>query len=389
MLQKIYTVLFLFFFLHFFAIEGNIFITNDFAIHDKWNNTLGETTPKIMTTDNVFVNQNIFVSVFFSGYKLDAKSIANVEYSIKVFSPKETLYFSKENVLGINRKVNNSNYLQMCDGILFINFDEKQELGLYRIEIEIFDKVAGSSKKLSSSVTLEKLIPFDSFQISNDKEFMNWMQNYYKNPNPEGTLAHYLYFAKSSMTEKDDVFFSIFSFFKEIVSNNKFILPHIRDSYASQDLKTKIYLIYLLHFSGFQESEFLDLMNNEEKEAYNKIKDSGFNDIYGEINSGTQLDMLWSTFFANGKYKSILKLIQTLDYIKYKGSIENYKNSKKTEEDKQNAYREAVFQAAEWSLSSNCKTFELVKDYANWALYNEDLNENQRKQLKKILDELK
>ena len=233
MLQKIYTVLFLFFFLHFFAIEGNIFITNDFAIHDKWNNTLGETTPKIMTTDNVFVNQNIFVSVFFSGYKLDAKSIANVEYSIKVFSPKETLYFSKENVLGINRKVNNSNYLQMCDGILFINFDEKQELGLYRIEIEIFDKVAGSSKKLSSSVTLEKLIPFDSFQISNDKEFMNWMQNYYKNPNPESTLAHYLYFAKSSMTEKDDVFFSIFSFFKEIVSNNKFILPHIRDSYAS------------------------------------------------------------------------------------------------------------------------------------------------------------
>ena len=144
-----------------------------------------------------------------------------------------------------------------------------------------------------------------------------------------------------------------------------------------------------MHFSGFQESEFLDLMNNEEKEAYNKIKDSGFNDIYGEINSGTQLDMLWSTFFANGKYKPILKLIQTLDYIKYKGSIENYKNSKKTEEDKQNAYREAVFQAAEWSLSSNCKTFELVKDYANWALYNEDLNENQRKQLKKILDELK
>jgi hypothetical protein len=95
--------------------------------------------------------------------------------------------------------------------------------------------------------------------------------------------------------------------------------------------------------------------------------------------------MLWGTFTASGSYEPILKLIQTLDYEKYQGALDNFKKSKQTEEDRNLALKNAIYNALVWSMKSNARQHELVKAYLVWALNNETLSEIQKTELKNLM----
>jgi hypothetical protein len=88
---------------------------------------------------------------------------------------------------------------------------------------------------------------------------------------------------------------------------------------------------------------------------------------------------------ASGSYKPILKLIQTLDYTKYQGDLDKYKKSKQTEEDRQKAINNAIYNSLVWSLKSNCNQHELVLSYCKWANQYEKLTDAQGDELKKII----
>jgi hypothetical protein len=157
------------------------------------------------------------------------------------------------------------------------------------------------------------------------------------------------------------------------------------DCYKTRDVKTKIYLLYLLTYANIAPVDFFNSLEGVEKETYLKIKDSSLADIYGTIVDASQLDMLWGTFMASGSYQPILKLIQTLEYTKYQGFLDKYKKSEQTPEDRQNAMNNAIYNALVWSLKSNCAQHKLVRAYCEWAFQQEHLSEVQKKELKAIL----
>ncbi len=99
--------------------------------------------------------------------------------------------------------------------------------------------------------------------------------------------------------------------------------------------------------------------------------------------------MLWATFMASGSYQPILKLIQTLDYKKFQGDLDKFKNSKQTEEDRQKAINNTIYDSLIWSIESNCRQHELVNEYCNWALQFEDLSDVQKNELNRILNKIK
>jgi len=82
-------------------------------------------------------------------------------------------------------------------------------------------------------------------------------------------------------------------------------------------------------------------------------------------------------------------LIQTLEYTKYQGDLSKFKKSKQTNEDRQKAINNAIYNSLVWSLKSNYKQHELVKDYCDWAVENESLLDVQKNELKKILNDNK
>ena len=211
------------------------------------------------------------------------------------------------------------------------------------------------------------------------------VEGYYKDPTPQRALAYYIYYVNSNVANDANSFWGPFSIFLEIGRHNSFLSSQILEAYNTADLKTKKYLLGWLHYSGLGSPDFFNGLQGDEKEAWLQIKDSPPIDIYMHVSQGFQLDMLWGTFMASGSYMPILKLIQTLDYVQYAGSLDKFKTSTKTEEDRQKAINEAIYKAAVWSLKSNYTQHELIKEYCNWALQFENLSVVQKKELEKII----
>ncbi|RPH31559.1 MAG: hypothetical protein EHM93_13065 [Bacteroidales bacterium] len=368
-----------------YAIDGLLVKTIDYSFKEKWDNTVGSSIPAISTCDTVFKKQYFFITVVAADYASDNQDISNVQYSIKIIKPDNSVYFSQENLPVVNGKISNKSNLQMSDAILKVCFENNDAFGEYKIEIEIIDKVSSKSKSISSDIILAALPSYKQVQVKDDDAFSIWFLKYYENPRPERALAYYLYYSQSKLSDKESSFWPVFSIFLEIAKNNSFLLPQIVDCYKNQDLKTKIYLLYLLTYSDIGTNDFFDKLEGDEKDTYKKIKESPLIDIYGTISDPSQLDMLWGAFMASGSYKSILKLIQTLEYTKYQGYLDKFKKSKQTPEDRQNAINNAIYNSLVWSLKSNCKQHKLVKEYCDWALNYENLSDVQKTELKDIL----
>ena len=71
------------------------------------------------------------------------------------------------------------------------------------------------------------------------------------------------------------------------------------------------------------------------------------------IKSGGDLDFCWGSYFATGDTAALDPIISTLDLGQYAGALKRYPTSKKTEEDKAAAMKDAIFGAAMWSLIAN------------------------------------
>ncbi len=379
--------LILFFFtLHSFAIDGLLIHTVDNAFKDKWNNTLGGSIPKISTCDKVFKHQYFHLTVIAADYSLNRFGEADVEYSIKIIGPDKSTFLSEENLPLLKRKLSNNENLQMADAILKVSFEDEDIFGNYEVQIEINDLVSRKSKTITTDIELVELPSYDKIIVNSEDEFMKWIEKYYESPKPEEALSYYLYYAQSSLSDDEKSFWSIFSIFYEITRTNKFLNTQIIDCYEKQDLKTKIYLVYLLHYSDIGADNFLEKLEGNEKEVYDGVKNAPWINIYGEIKEPSQLDMLWATFMASGSYQPILKLIQTLDFAVYQGELDKFKESQQAEEDRQKAMNDAVYQSLVWSIGSNMEIHGLVKSYCNWALRFENLSALQKSELKKIME---
>lgn len=369
-----------------YSINGILIKTVDYSLKEKWTNTLGSTGPRITTCDTIFKGQNTYIAAIATDYEIDANSMSNILYSIKITNPDNKIYSSQENLLLSQAKVSNKNYLQMSDVVLNICFKNEDNLGTYKIDVDIIDKVSGKTKNIKGSIVLAELPTYNSYLVKDDNHFSEWIHSYYKNPRPEYALAYYMHYIKSDLSGDDSKFLPIFGIFLEIFKNNKFLAQQVMDCYENQDLRTKIFLLYLLYQSELGSDIFYKKLEGDEKATYLELKNSPRIDIYDTILDSSQLDILWSTFFASGSYKPIFKLIQTLDYVSFHGDLEKYKESNQTEKDRQNALNDAIYGALIWSLKSNIRHHQLVSDYCNWAYQFGELTNIQKDELKSILD---
>src|SRR5262249_14108668 len=70
--------------------------------------------------------------------------------------------------------------------------------------------------------------------------------------------------------------------------------------------------------------------------------------------------------------------VSALNYEKYAGALKRYKASKKTKADQQLAIYDAIFQAAMWSLESNCKQDNNVYTACKELFFSHELNETEK-----------
>lgn len=349
---------------------------------DVWYKTPPDSTPHISSVSDVTKGQKFQIALFFSGYQLDGDDKAHITFAVKVRKPDGSVYFEQNNLNGVMRKIVQRDVLLLSETVVGISFDPPDPWGNYTIDITAYDAVAKKSKTKSIEITLSP------WQLGNkpgtQEESDKWINDYHVSPKPNEAV--YAYIVHCPLTDKKgELAVAGLSIFKVIFQENPYLIDHLiaQIKTASEEQRKKI--IIMLHLLGK-----LDKIDIPSEISEFRVKATAIKlpDPYGETLSGHQQDMLWAEFLATGRIKPIRKLVTNLEYSKYAGSLDGYKKSKQTDEDKLNAYKEALFQSAVWSIKSNCQQYELVAKYCVYLYEHGDLSTEEKKRLGFILSKV-
>jgi hypothetical protein len=372
-----------------FAIDGLLVKTIDYTVSERWKHAAGISGATFHSVDTVYKGQTVYLSAVAWDFALNDENSAAVTYAIKVLKPDNGVYFSQKNLPILSGTVENKNLFMLSSAVLSLVFDNKDSFGEYKIELQITDQVSGASKDTVAHLTLAPL-PLSVAVASADAGiFSKWIMNYFNQQKPVEALSFYLAYAKTSLSDKENSFWPVFSIFREIFSRNTFLLPQVIATYRNEDFKAKTYLLYLMEYAHMGAGEFFKTLKGEELAVYEKIKSSPSQEPYGEITDAVQLDMLWGIFFASGSYRPVKKLIETLDYARYRPEANKFRMTPKSGKEKTNDTKASIYRALVWSIESNVSQYPLVAEYCNWALQNEQLTPVQRAELRDLFIAIK
>jgi len=205
--------------------------------------------------------------------------------------------------------------------------------------------------------------------------------NYYKSPNPQEFVAEVNKLSHSGLLGNPKHKENIAVFLSRILASHPEKTSEWLESLKSlnkADMEPVFYAVWLA--------------NTEESKAYLKsigateaLNTKPTNYLEIEIQSPDTLDALWSYFYATGSAEPVRRIVSALNYADYSGSLEAYKTSKQTDEDKRKAILDSIFMAARWSLESNSRNEPKVGENCGNIMKDPNLTKNEQLWLGVIL----
>ena len=104
-------------------------------------------------------------------------------------------------------------------------------------------------------------------------------------------------------------------------------------------------------------------LSGEELARYRSARDGAPDPLRDELAAPEHLDMLWAAFFATGRYAYIRRLVDALRFRVDLGASRRARRWLFRRRDDAAILREAIYRAAEWSLTVNARDHELVAFY--------------------------
>ena len=354
---------------------------------DGWYKIPPNSGPYIHKAASVYQGQPFNVLIFFRGYSADKDKQLHIRYDVQVCDPSGKPTEDKgKDILAYQGPMGSPDALVLNRDYVRIVFTDKYRLGRYKIKVTSHDLISG--KTCTSEIPIE-LIPFAlPEKFESQLEVSKWVMGYYQNPTPVKAISGML-----ATVQLDDKWLNnnlnILTFFQRIFLDNPFLFKNIAKRFNSFSEEDQKKLLLISAISGDSELQSFVAGNGKEKlrKFYDDAKKIKFPDLNGEINSAIQLDILWSEFLTTGKYEPIRKIVSALALKKYKGTLAKIKAGeiKVTKEVEREAYLEATYGSAVWSLISNCKQMPLVFKYCAFIYENEPLSEDLKGQLGSIL----
>ena len=286
-----------------------------------------------------------------------------IYYDLEITSPDNSVYLSNTNIKALDMNISQKNIL-MAEEQLKICFEPEDMYGIYQINITIHDEIGQLNYTLSANIELLENI--EGGEFNNDEEYSEWMMNYYKNPRPQDAIDAYQYYIQSEMSQNDNSFPPMLGFYKEIFQDNLYLLDRVIKEYDNYNLRSKIFFTHLLYYLNHEKSNtFLESLTGKGLWVYNELQQCDREYITDPIVNPMQLDYLWGSFFAAGKYEHIITLVNALSLVNSNPIIHG---------------------ATRWSISSNCNQHELIRNYCEYIYAYESLSQTARDELGSILD---
>ncbi|MGF1531081.1 MAG: hypothetical protein ACFCU4_06945 [Puniceicoccaceae bacterium] len=201
----------------------------------------------------------------------------------------------------------------------------------------------------------------------------DWVMSYYLNPTPEEFIEQVESLKEKGIFENENALWPLISFLSQLMASNP---GRVKDWLAHSDTlgdSTSEAIRLAAWYSKTDDAkEYF-----EEKDLNNYLENKAPDILEMEVNNPTVLDMLWGYFFATGKIEPLKRISKALELSRYTDSVDTYKDSEKTEEDKKNLYLGVTFQSAMWSIESNCRNHSMVLDHFRTIFHDSDTPKSQ------------
>ncbi|HSW56363.1 MAG TPA: hypothetical protein VLH59_14850 [Ignavibacteriaceae bacterium] len=112
-----------------------ILFCGDYSFVEQWQKP---ETPKLITKNTIKRGDDLVPFIVFSSNNLNENGNASLTYDIKVISPDSSTYFDQKNLL--LWKDSPSNNLNLVQQYIRIFIEEKDQLGIYTVEVEVTGK---------------------------------------------------------------------------------------------------------------------------------------------------------------------------------------------------------------------------------------------------------
>ena len=333
---------------------------------DYWHKSLDKNAYAIPPVQRVVAGQTFRLCIFFTGYGTQ-NNTADVKFWVKCTKPDGSKGFTKNKLTGLSSSATGQK--QICEKAIPISFAKSDPLGKYEIQVLCVDYI--NKKKLKRSVTIELKEWQRGSYPSSQREYTQWMYNYYKNPSP--SLAIHAFLTHFTPTNQKKQFqYEGLHFFRTVFLENKYLIDLALGDFSTYSTEEKVKIATLYNAIG-QTDKLLNVCDESERQIVPKTKIQLF-DPYAEVKDLRQITMLWIEFYATGSIKPIQKIIDHLENAQYHGAKKKYKDS--PEQHQEEIFKEIIFQVTAWSLHQHWRISPLAVSYTQYIL---DTNKNSKK----------
>lgn len=350
------------------AVEINVMPTLAYHLDDQWLNIPPNRPPFLPVAQKAVRGQEVDLRITFGKFSLKDKK-SNLTFDVSVSSPEGKISFEKKNIPLISSEIEikSPDSVFLCPDIVKIVFEPSDINGEYKINVKAFDHIAQNETDAQAKVTLceapEKYEAINFLSPENEKI----IAYYYSAPAPEKLIPFFLGLcaANKELAQKSKNYTPIIplSFFYHAFKDNRYLLPVLAKSFPQLDPDgQKLCAILFSALTDKDHNEF-SLLGTEAENFKKEIPN--FNPFQVEkVSTPIDEDILWSVFFATGKFAPIKLLADAMEQLKNGISPDKYKNlPDKTQEDKNKLYAWTIGAAASWSLSSNAARHPMVFFY--------------------------
>lgn len=201
-----------------------------------------------------------------------------------------------------------------------------------------------------------------------------WLMQYYKHPEPAKIDGYLDSSRKQNLLSSPNTQAVTIGFMSQAMHDNPDLVTHwLEKSEKFSEADRQVILIAAWYSRVSQAGDYFRKAN------VNSFGGQAPPDIDAlPIKAPADLDFFWARYFASGNPLPIRRIVSALGYEKYSSGLEKYKSSKKTKEDEKAAIYDSIFQAAMWSLQSNCKQDETVYTICKELFFSHELNETEK-----------
>lgn len=211
----------------------------------------------------------------------------------------------------------------------------------------------------------------------------DWMKFYYADPHPERFVQEVRQWSAEGSLGKGNDSLPTIVFLSCIIASNPECLPAWLDSLRDLPEEDMRSLEMAVWFSGTRTPEAQKFL--QEGISNPRFADDPPKILEAKTDNAITLDIFWCYYFATGDLNAVRRIISVFEYMSDFGAAKSFKADSRIDKDIARAMRDAIFQAAIWSLGSLMQEHTPLKDYCYELLMSEDITERERGGLAMVL----